>query len=203
MNCATPQVQTPFMLIMQHDFLLVRPFDGKRLLETMTSNPLIKHVRLNLRPNVARGFDTVVQNYSGPSLVPLARTCGWADAPHVTSRQYYLSFVIPLLMHDHDGGKRKYVEESVHYRMLRHGNPGGCWEFKNEIAKGNVAAKWPEAFDDYGTYLYGFASAQDGHYTVHRSLRGNAPRWSVEDAPRQLRAPKRGAYKLRKSRTRR
>ena len=54
-------VETRFMLITQHDFMLVRPFDAPALLRTMREAEIVKHVRLNARPNVARGFDTVLE----------------------------------------------------------------------------------------------------------------------------------------------
>ena len=52
-----------------------------------------------------------------------ARTCGWSDSPHVASTQYYVSFVIPRNRADHRGGTRKFMEESIHYPMMRNFRP--------------------------------------------------------------------------------
>lgn len=42
----------------------------------------------------------------------------------MTRREYYLHFVIPLNQRDVGGGTRKFIEESVHYRMMRNFQPG-------------------------------------------------------------------------------
>lgn len=176
---AISHVNTSFLFSCQHDYLLARPFDLSGLLRTMISIPVVRHVRLNMRPNYPpRGFDGVIENATLPGLlVPLSRTCGWSDAPHIASVSYYRKFVIPQNEHDHFGGKRKFMEESIHYPMQRNGMPGGCWETKQQLKKGIRPVVWPKNFDMYGTYLYGFASATDGNYMVHRSLRGKEPQW--------------------------
>ncbi len=169
---------TPSHPTMQHDFVLVRRFDADKLLRTMVRLPKVKHVRLNLRPNVPIGFDAALANFTDGD-VPLSRTCGWSDAPHVASTHYYTSFVIPRNRQDHCGGARKFMEESVHYGMQRVGSPSGCWALKQKLAKGEALASlaWPADFDAYGTYLYGYASAIDGSYTKHVSLRGSGGQW--------------------------
>ena len=68
---AVRQVRTPYMLVQQHDYVLQRPFDARQLLRTMAAHRAIKHVRLNTRGNIQRGFDGVIQNYTGHSHVPL------------------------------------------------------------------------------------------------------------------------------------
>ena len=57
--------------------------------------------------------------------------------------------------------------------------PGGCWETKQQVKKGLSPVAWPKDFDNYGTYLYGYASPHDGNYMVHRSLRGKEPQWGM------------------------
>ena len=118
---AISHVNTSFLFSCQHDYQLARPFDASGLLRTMMAVPVVRHVRLNMRPNLpARGFDGVVDNATLPGLlVPLARTCGWSDAPHIASVSYYRSFVIPLNVHDHHGGRRKFMEESVQSGSLK------------------------------------------------------------------------------------
>ena len=109
---AISHVNTSFLLALQHDYVLARPFDAPNLLRTMLQLPeRVKHVRLNMRPNwPAKGFDGVVANASGllgpRALVPLTRTCGWSDAPHVASTAYYRRFVIPKNLGDHRGGRK-------------------------------------------------------------------------------------------------
>lgn len=179
LKVAIDHVVTPFMLVLQHDFVLVRPFDTAGLLRTMARNQAIKHVRLNARANVAQGFDGYIANYTGDSDVPLTRTCGWSDGAHVASASYYRTFCIPLNARDHGHGRRKFMEESLHYRMQRNGSPGGCWELKRNATQPLAELNWPNDFDDYGTYLYGHASPRDGNYMRHRSLRGDQPQWGL------------------------
>lgn len=175
-------VNTTFMFILQHDFFVAKHFDMPGLLHTMFRNTRVKHVRLNLRANVQRGFDLAVANWSrtwGKADVPLTRTCGWSDSPHIASKHYYTSFVIPLNLRDHLGGRRKFMEESVHYKMQAQWTDDGCWALKTALQHG-AKGKWPPDFDKYGTYLYGYAGEIDGSYTVHRSLRGSGPQWGLQ-----------------------
>ena len=37
-SLAARQVRTPYMLVQQHDYVLQRPFDARKLLRTMASN---------------------------------------------------------------------------------------------------------------------------------------------------------------------
>ena len=104
--------------------------------------------------------------------VPLSKTCGWSDVPHVTTRRYYLDVAIPNNRGDHDHGKHKFMEESNHYKMMRNFAPGGCWALKQAVAKGETNPPWPDDFDRFGTYLYGWAGER-GTYMEHRSLRGD------------------------------
>ena len=181
---AISHVNTSFLLNLQHDYELAKPFDAPNLLRTMLALPIVRHVRLNMRPNYPpRGFDGVVANASGllgpKALVPLTRTCGWSDSPHVASTSYYRDFVIPKNKNDHKGGRRKFMEESVHYPMQRNGMKGewergvsrmGCFETRKRVEAGETdPIPWPSDFDDYGTYLYGYCTRGDGFYTRHRS----------------------------------
>lgn len=179
---AVRRVVTDFMLLMQHDFMLARPFDAAGLLRTMRRNATVKHVRLNARPNIERGFDTVLQNWTcAGCVVPLARTCGWSDGPHVTRRDYYVGFVLPQNAKDHHGGKRKFVEESMHYPLLRAGASGGCWALQRAKARGEAPLVWPAHWPQYGSFLYGHATHRDGSYMTHRTLRGDVPQWGLGD----------------------
>ena len=132
---AVERVNTSFLLSMQHDYQLARPFDAPGLLRSMLAAPVVRHVRLNMRSNFpARGFDGVVANATDLAAlgvtVPLTRTCGWSDAPHIASTRYYRETCIRLNLADHAGGRRKFMEESLHYRMQRNFRPGGCWALK-------------------------------------------------------------------------
>ena len=188
---AVTRVNTSLFLNLQHDYQLARAFDARGLVRTMLAVRVVHHVRLNMRANApSRGFDGVIENASLPGqLVPLTKTCGWSDAPHVARTSYYRDFVIPMNLADHNNGRRKFMEESLHYRMQQNFKPGGCWELKQRMAKGERPLVWPANFDRYGTYLYGYASPTDGSYTIHRSLRGNVPQWGFNHNPRHVDKP--------------
>ena len=183
---AISRVNTTFLLSLQHDYQIARPFDVANLLRTMLTVPVVRHVRINMRGNApARGFDGVVANATLRGLlVPLTRTCGWSDAPHFAAVEYYQRLVIPANVADHNGGRRKFMEESMHYRMQRNFRPGGCWDTKQQARRGVRQPAWPRDFDDYGTYLYGVASPRDGSYVTHRSLRGSEPQWGLNHDPK-------------------
>lgn len=196
---AIGHVNTSFLLSLQHDYEIARPFDLHGLLRTMVAVPVVRHVRLNMRANApAKGFDGVVANATellpaGATYVPLTRTCGWSDAPHIASTSYYRDFAIPKNLGDHRGGRRKFMEESLHYPMQRNGMPGGCWEAKQRVKAAALAAGggssagrviwWPKDFDDFGTYLYGMCLPTDGFYSKHNSLRGGGGQWGLDHHP--------------------
>ena len=56
----------------------------------------------------------------------------------------------------------------------------GCWATHQAVQKHQTPLPWPANFDQFGTYLYGYASPNDGDYTVHHTLRGGEGQWGIE-----------------------
>lgn len=142
---ALKHVQTPYLFIHQHDFLLAKPFNLNALISTMNINPNIKHVRLNREQN------TFFKNWDGPvdeviekdTYLPLCRTFGWSDNDHVTTLGYYRNFVLPKC-----SGKvamEHILHPALQESILRLGKDEGQKLF--------------------GTYLYG--NIMDGSYLIH------------------------------------
>lgn len=86
---AARQVRTKYMLIMQHDFILTRPFNAKDLLHSMDSNPVIKHVMRHSAP---------LHQSAQHSVWP---TCACACAPTHSCVQVHLQIhICAQIQHD-------------------------------------------------------------------------------------------------------
>lgn len=96
-------VETEFVLILQHDFFLLRPIDIEPILDLLAVEPDIKHVRFNKRSNVAEGFDGYddgrEQFFSEVHFdgLKLCRTLAWSDNPHICRTDYYGEVVLPIV----------------------------------------------------------------------------------------------------------
>ncbi len=89
-------VDTPYVFVHQHDFILTRPFDAINLIKSMDENPNLKLIRFNRFSNVPNGWDGAIDNYiEGGCFVPLMRTFGWSDNDHIARMDYYNNFVFP------------------------------------------------------------------------------------------------------------
>jgi hypothetical protein len=144
-------VNTPYVLIQQHDFTIIKNFDINGIVATLAANPYVKHVKLEYNPTNAHArwwngpVDGVVD---GTHFVPLTRIFGWSDVTHVTTAEYYKNFVLPQCDHG-------FMEHFLH--------PA----FQRDIEKFGLTF----AQQIYGTYLYG--DIQDGGYIYHSDGRGS------------------------------
>ncbi len=123
-------VDTPYILVHQHDFALIRPFDAVNLIKSMDRNPHLKMVRFNKWANIANWWDGQVDAYiEGGALVPLTRTFGWSDNDHIARLDYYTDFVLPKVtwngamewfLHDQE----KIIKNHLEYGTYLYGAPG-------------------------------------------------------------------------------
>ena len=91
-------VDTSYVFVHQHDFVLARPFDITNLIKSMDQNLNLKHVRLNRFYNEANHWDGQVDEVIiGGSDVPLIRCFGWSDNDHIARTDYYRNFVFPKI----------------------------------------------------------------------------------------------------------
>lgn len=113
MRYAIGLVETPYVLVVQHDLAFVRHYDIEHLLLTMNSNPGLKHVRFNKRATLPVAADVRgpgrLEIFGAADLVEgssdVVQTALWSDNNHVASTSYYRSIVFPLI-----GNHRSFME---------------------------------------------------------------------------------------------
>lgn len=132
MEAALPLVATPFLFAQQHDLPLVRSFYLDAVLKALTHDPLVKHVRLNLRTNQPVVWDNtpIFAEYPNP-FVPLTATGCWSDQNHLTTAQYYREIVLPETR-----GRKTFMERILNPKLKNSPDPRA-------------------AHRKYGTFLYG------------------------------------------------
>lgn len=113
---AISQVETPFCLLMMHDFPLVRDVALERLIHTVERAPAIKHVRFNKISNIPLGGDAgnnMKKWFYGQAEFPdlgvdLIRTACWSDNAHLVRTKYYRELILPVI-----GARRLPTENAV------------------------------------------------------------------------------------------
>lgn len=106
------EIQTPFVLIVQHDLFFVKPIPMESLLSVMRNEPYVRHIRFNRRENLALGWDANVRGFLGRKSrigsfrefswrtptgdVSLIKTLAWSDNNFLTSTAYLGDVIIPL-----------------------------------------------------------------------------------------------------------
>lgn len=107
-----PLVSTPFVLVMQHDLAFSAAISLDTLLDVMSVNSEIKHVRFNRRANMPMGWDASHKSLVGlvdrtpffkeevfqgrSATLSLIRTLSWSDNNFLTSKEYLSKVVIPM-----------------------------------------------------------------------------------------------------------
>ena len=90
-------VQTEYVLIIQHDLPFIREFEIEKVIEDMTNNPELKHIRFNKRANIKVGSDAI-NDLFGKQLISLnyiyTRTPSWSDNNHLCRTDYYRDIVL-------------------------------------------------------------------------------------------------------------
>jgi hypothetical protein len=134
---AFSNVNTEFVMLVQHDLLFVKKINVESILEDMKNNPELKHVRFNKRDNIKAGWDNtplfaskIIKGNNNSYIF----TESWSDQNHIAKSEYYRSIVL------------KEVNDVVFMESLL-----------NNISKGN--------HNKYGTYIYG--DLNDKNVIVH------------------------------------
>ena len=157
LEIAVAQVKTPYMLIHQHDFQLLKTIDLRGLLKTMDRIPNIKHVRLNKKVNESNPYDLEVTPIAEKSDVPLCRCFGWSDNDHVTRKSYYTDFIfvhINAMAKSRNSPVKSYMEKYIHPMM-----------------RTDLKYNGDKVHPKYGTYLYGELGEEP--YLFHLNGRGS------------------------------
>ena len=148
-------VKTKYVLLMQHDLAFCTDVNITGLLEVMSSNDEIKHVRFNKRNNSNReGWDFYIKERANfiredtfkasTGEIKLFRTLAWSDQNHLTTLEYYKKLVLPFC-----GNFRVYPEDML-----------------NPLTRSQL-------FSTFGNFVYG---ALDAPATIV-DLDGSKGRW--------------------------
>lgn len=89
-------VKTKYILIVQHDLVIIKEINADKIIDDMEKNEKLKYVRLNKRANQKLGWDNtklfaskiIKQNYN------YILTEAWSDQNHFTTKDYYLKNVL-------------------------------------------------------------------------------------------------------------
>ncbi len=146
---AIEKVDTEFLLLLEHDWEIIRPVETEGILRALEKYSEVKFVRLNGRMNREEGWDRILDKWHREGEVPLLRTSCWSGNPHFSTTETYKNLVIPLCS---DG------------RALEHcvmDSPGNGWDDLSKLGFEKYHRKW-------GTFLYG----DFGHPAVVKHLDG-------------------------------
>ena len=92
---AFARVDTRFILLLEHDFEMVRPPETREILNALDNHREVKFVRLNKRANREAGWDRVLIPWQNVGKPRLLRTPCWSANPHFAKTEVYKEQVIP------------------------------------------------------------------------------------------------------------
>jgi len=147
---ALGRVDTKFILLLEHDFEIVRPLETRRILHALDNHREVKFVRLNKRANRPTGWDRVLIAWEKVDELRLLRTPCWSSNPHFSRTEVYKELVVPCCR---DG---RSLEECLM------GPPGNGRDDLNRLGFHEFQRKW-------GTFVYGGL----GDLPVVNHLNGN------------------------------
>lgn len=111
-------VRTPFVLIYEHDWELLRPIDTTGILKTLAEHRIVRSVRLNKRRTREAALDFVLKPDLTCRPVALVRTSAWSANPHFAKMSYYRRIILPQIRERPGGGSYGF-EEPCFARLRR------------------------------------------------------------------------------------
>lgn len=132
------RITTPYVLVFEHDFEVIRSIDVRGILQTFAQSKAVQHIRLNKRANREAGFDFVLKPDVERRPVPLVRTSAWSANPHFAKMSYYREMVLPNITARPGGGAPGFEEPL--FAML-------CADIR-KVGFDRAQRKW-------GVFLYG------------------------------------------------
>ncbi|MGH9159508.1 MAG: hypothetical protein ACRD2X_05940 [Vicinamibacteraceae bacterium] len=112
------RVRTPYLLVFEHDWEIVRPIDTAGIVRTFAQYRGVQNIRLNKRRTTVCGWDTILDPDSMMRAVPLTRTSCWSGTPHFAKMSHYQRVVLPSIRERLGGGTLGY-EDPVHLSYVR------------------------------------------------------------------------------------
>lgn len=138
------QVDTPYLIFLEHDWIFREVISLKQLLHVFNKYDFVKHVRFNKRSNIARRCDIRVEPEPRISELALTRTWCFSNNPYMARTELIRDQCLPIIQ-----GRRQ------RYRGSR-----GIEQPVDRTIKRQVGT---EGFDvthqRWGTYLYGSVKA--------------------------------------------
>jgi hypothetical protein len=103
-------VRTPYLLVYEHDWQIVRPIDTSGILRTLATSRGVQYIRLNKKRTREGDWDFVLKPDVRRRPVPLVRTSAWSATPHFSKMSYYRRMILPHLTERPDGGPLGFEE---------------------------------------------------------------------------------------------
>jgi GTP:adenosylcobinamide-phosphate guanylyltransferase len=91
------EINTEYVLIIQHDLPFVRDVEIEKVIEDMKNNPELKHVRFNKRKNI-KAVSDALNDLFGKQIqsknYTYTRTPSWSDQNHICHSNYYRDIIL-------------------------------------------------------------------------------------------------------------
>ena len=95
---ALQYVNTPYVMVLQHDMPFISSFSVSKVMEDLEAHPELQIVRFNKRANIKAGWDgknslfgLQIQSHN----YTYTRTPTWSDNNHISRKDYYDDIVMP------------------------------------------------------------------------------------------------------------
>ncbi len=111
---ALNHVTTPYLLMWEHDWRLIRPVAVGAMLGLFNTDSGVHYVRLNKRATHEAGWDSVLKPDDRCRQLPLTRTGCWSANPHIARTEHYRRFVVPQLRPEPNGGSMGFEHPVFH-----------------------------------------------------------------------------------------
>lgn len=139
-NCMK-YIDTEYILILQHDFRLIKKINPLSIFEDMKNNPKLKQIVLNDNKNLPIDWSKDEFNFFGNHNIvtknnAYCSTLSWFDKNHFSTKKYYTDIVLKICKDGH------FMEKTLH-------------KLNNSV----------ETHLKFGTYFYG--EVNDGEYIEH------------------------------------
>jgi hypothetical protein len=175
---AVDTVQTPYMLFLEHDWTFRRDVDLPRLLQVLERHAFVNYVKFNKKANDARFmWDHFVEPEDRVAELPLTRTSGWSNNPHIARLSKWRSSWRQIVGERPEPGSSG-IEEKLYF----------------EYGKGIFTQGFRETHADWGCMLYG--ALEDPAMVRH--INGSLSRaWYAEPFAKLRRLAQRQARRFR------
>lgn len=146
-------VDTPYLLFLEHDwFISLSLIDTKAILLAMDNHPDINSVRFSKRPNIVSNYDFLLAREHNCPEVPLLRTPGHSNNPHILRVSTFRDQWLPICLSD---------PVCTQWKMR-----GTAFGIENPLFKKHLLdirqSGFEQAHTDWGTYVYGDYNAPAG-----------------------------------------